>query len=958
LTKHTILFLAANPSETDRLALDREARAIQQELERSGWRDRFDFVTRWAVEPLDLLRELRKLRPTVVHFSGHGSRSAVGAHRSGSAARRDVDDDDDDPDADVDELRHGLFFQTANGGAQVVSVAALNETFGAAGASVRLVVLNACYTEHQADGLLSHVDCVVGMGGSILDDSARSFAIGFYGGLGECESVALAYKQGRAAISLEGLRDGDKPRLRVRAGVDANRLILAAAGATLEGRGMSAEAPLRCLARSGVDVDTLVFGGDVEDAVRASHGRSSNATHIASPEDPVAAYVKFGLRRHSRALIVGFPHASIPIDLDRVFVPLLVYADRARMGVGRHSSAAATGMSHGGAELSLDEALACANDGRTCLALLGDPGAGKTTLLRHLFCAVARNAVTGPMAHLRNLHPVMVRLSSIAHDEQVSRGLARVVVRVAAEDGYPDAGPAILAHPDQGCLFLLDGLDEIRDAPTRESVCAWLNDEIDHWPSSVFVVTSRRAAWAVTPALASRFLPVLVQGLRGDAVALYVQRWFRAVSHHFFAVIDPPDVVEAHAHARASGLLEAFVAPSWRSNTLLIEMTANPLMLSTLCLACYNDNRLPARRGELYERALKLLIEVWTGERTGEVMQFETARLILEPLAYEMQEQDRRELTVDEAVARVRGPWIRLPELHAVAPTPERFLDLLRDDCGVITSGGSGRLEFVHLAFQEYLAASHVASRGLGRELADRAGDPRWEEVILLAMSRPGVFQPFMHRAFELGDVDVALLRQCLRETLAVESAPFEDAAERAFNRLVAPDLFPTRLVRWLARRPRLLPAATELGRIFEVAQGYDLPHLIGKARWIVSSPDPALRAVARRTLNQQKKMHVEVTTPRESDPFVEPTTGMPFVWIPGGEFMMGSSNKPGQASYDADADRDEVPAHCVRLTGFWMSAYPVTNEVYARFVAETAHVTPTGTSADGEKAPRSLRDS
>jgi hypothetical protein len=32
----------------------------------------------WAAEPLDLLRELRKRKPTVVHFSGHGS-SADGA---------------------------------------------------------------------------------------------------------------------------------------------------------------------------------------------------------------------------------------------------------------------------------------------------------------------------------------------------------------------------------------------------------------------------------------------------------------------------------------------------------------------------------------------------------------------------------------------------------------------------------------------------------------------------------------------------------------------------------------------------------------------------------------------------------------------------------------------------------------------------------------------------------------
>src|SRR5262245_40151307 len=71
--KHVILFLAANPRGTNVLALDREARAIHHELKRSGYRDRLEFVTRWAAEPLDLLRELRDLKPTVVHFSGHGA---------------------------------------------------------------------------------------------------------------------------------------------------------------------------------------------------------------------------------------------------------------------------------------------------------------------------------------------------------------------------------------------------------------------------------------------------------------------------------------------------------------------------------------------------------------------------------------------------------------------------------------------------------------------------------------------------------------------------------------------------------------------------------------------------------------------------------------------------------------------------------------------------------------------
>jgi nucleoside phosphorylase len=221
--KHTILFLAANPLGTDRLALDREARAMQIELERSGFRDSFELVTRWAAEPLDLLRELRKLKPTVVHFSGHGSPDVAGAYDPAAGPHRDVIGEH----SSVDSVQHGLFFQGSDGRPQVVSTGALGDAFDAAGSSVKLVVLNACYSEPQAAALLTRVGCVVGIRGSIRDDAARSFAIGFYGGLGERESVADAYKQGCAAIRLEGLPDADRPQLRTRRDVDAARLVLA-----------------------------------------------------------------------------------------------------------------------------------------------------------------------------------------------------------------------------------------------------------------------------------------------------------------------------------------------------------------------------------------------------------------------------------------------------------------------------------------------------------------------------------------------------------------------------------------------------------------------------------------------------------------------------------------------------------------------------------------------------------
>src|SRR5262249_8132044 len=63
---------------------------------------------------------------------------------------------------------------------------------------------------------------------SIRDEAARAFAVGFYGGLGEYESIVAAFKQGKAAINLGGLPDSERPQLLVRAGFDAAQLILAA----------------------------------------------------------------------------------------------------------------------------------------------------------------------------------------------------------------------------------------------------------------------------------------------------------------------------------------------------------------------------------------------------------------------------------------------------------------------------------------------------------------------------------------------------------------------------------------------------------------------------------------------------------------------------------------------------------------------------------------------------------
>jgi formylglycine-generating enzyme required for sulfatase activity len=55
-------------------------------------------------------------------------------------------------------------------------------------------------------------------------------------------------------------------------------------------------------------------------------------------------------------------------------------------------------------------------------------------------------------------------------------------------------------------------------------------------------------------------------------------------------------------------------------------------------------------------------------------------------------------------------------------------------------------------------------------------------------------------------------------------------------------------------------------------------------------------------------------------------------VWIPGGEFLMGSDHKTAQAN--------EKPIHRVKVNGFWMDSTHVTNDQFAKFVAETNYRT------------------
>lgn len=87
-------------------------------------------------------------------------------------------------------------------------------------------------------------------------------------------------------------------------------------------------------------------------------------------------------------------------------------------------------------------------------------------------------------------------------------------------------------------------------------------------------------------------------------------------------------------------------------------------------------------------------------------------------------------------------------------------------------------------------------------------------------------------------------------------------------------------------------------------------------------------------------------TRPSPFEPTLENKTPAPgpapagMVWIPGGEFSMGSDAADEALCGQPGVTRDAQPIHRVYVDGFWMDQNEVTNEEFARFVAATGYRT------------------
>jgi hypothetical protein len=189
-----ILFLAANPLNSGRLALDREYREVDAALRSAGLRDQVELRSSWAVRARDLQTALLRYEPTIVHFCGHG--------------------------VPADGIVLADDGSTASG-------PALAGLFRAIGRNVRLVVLNACWSAEQAGAIAPVAGSVVGMRRTIADEAAIEFAQSFYEALAWGRVLRDAFDVAVARLALLKFgADAAGAELVVADGVDPDKLRL------------------------------------------------------------------------------------------------------------------------------------------------------------------------------------------------------------------------------------------------------------------------------------------------------------------------------------------------------------------------------------------------------------------------------------------------------------------------------------------------------------------------------------------------------------------------------------------------------------------------------------------------------------------------------------------------------------------------------------------------------------
>ncbi|MFE5300662.1 NACHT domain-containing protein [Streptomyces sp. NPDC056632] len=345
--------------------------------------------------------------------------------------------------------------------------------------------------------------------------------------------------------------------------------------------------------------------------------------------------------------------------------------------------------------------------GEPCV-MFAEPGGGKSSLLRtHLTAAVERWWAGQEITAI----PVLVSAAALA-GLSLPEALAECVNAERWKSGMPGdlAAGFFCSPPDPEVpwLVMVDGLDEIIDAGTRQEVLMALAAWAEQSSLYRFIVATRPLPIEELDAL-GRHLPLYqLEPFSPDDLLQAIRHWFHALK------VSAPD-------EEAARYLSAI------DRAQLIEVARAPLMTAMLCQLYANESTgpLPRSRGEIYYQFVSLLHE--HQHATGISGIAPQTRAALERWGNDA--LSRAEQTLNGlpklisylAAEQYDGnthPALDILTAHPAARPPERlseyntkvwrdFLAEALRRSGLLTLRGT-EFVFLHQTFLEYLAARHA----------------------------------------------------------------------------------------------------------------------------------------------------------------------------------------------------------------------------------------------------------
>jgi GTPase SAR1 family protein len=460
------------------------------------------------------------------------------------------------------------------------------------------------------------------------------------------------------------------------------------------------------------------------------------------------------------------------LKLQKVFVPLKIVPKEA-VQVDPNPIQEVKGEANNPKEKQIWDFLAAMGDYSAFrrMAVLGAPGSGKTTLLRHLTLTYATNIQRKLHPKAPKLIPVLLYLKDVRQviTSEQPPGLAELITQqVKQQRKIQPLNPPPNWFADKlrkkRCLVMLDGLDEVADETQRQQVSRWVDEQMQVYQKTSFILTSR--PFGYQSARLKQGVSVLeVQPFNLKQMEQFIHNWY--LETEVMSRAGEVDIgVREDAKQQADDLIKRI-----KNSSPLAAMAVNPLLLTMIATVHRRGNALPGKRVELYKEICHVLLE--KRQRAKDIPDPLTAtqkQSVLQVLALELMQQNTREFTLSTGIISLIQ--YKLTMVAGNTANPKDFLKQIKDVSGLLVEKEIGIYEFAHKTFQEYLAAVQVKESNQQNLLIQNINNSWWAETIRLYAAQSNSSN-LIRAVLALPSPSIealALAYDCLEEGLSVDS--------------------------------------------------------------------------------------------------------------------------------------------------------------------------------------------